>query len=140
EPDIGALQAAVPKPKPKDKAAPTKQGHVVVKDIAIEDPETVARKKVLADMIAAMQKADEEGCFGTGTTACDWSPKLFARAVRNTFTDEQDAAFESCQAFTKGSIANVENLNVPFVDDPKYPQFRCVIQSDSTITAKELDD
>src|SRR5690606_8302267 len=48
--------------------------------------------------------------------------------------------FEACQAFTKGSIANVKNLYVPFVDDPAYPQFRCVIESGSTITAKQLED
>lgn len=140
---IGALQAASLNPKPIDKLAPKpapKKTPTAVKDIAIEDPETVQRKKVLAEMRELMDKADDEGCFEAGTTACDWSPKLFSNAVRNTFADEQDAAFEQCQAFTKGSIANIKNLNVPFVDDPKYPQLTCVLQTDGSITAKELDD
>ncbi len=140
---LGSFKAASLNPKPIDKVAPKPAPSKlpgVVKEIAIENPETVQRKKVLAGMIELMDQADDEGCFETGTTACDWSPKLFSTSVRNTFADEQDAAFEQCQSFTKGSIANVKNLKIPFVDDPKYPQLTCILETDGQITAKELDD
>ncbi len=140
---LGSFKAASLSPKPVDKLAPKPAPSKLpsaVKDIAIENPETVQRKKVLAEMIALMDQANDEGCFETGTTACDWSPKLFSSAVRNTFADEQDAAFEQCQSFTKGSIANIKNLNVPFVVDPKHPLLQCVVTTDGQITAKELDD
>lgn len=145
-PTIDALQAADLNKGPK-KLAPNSGAGTgggknpgVAVDLTIEDPETVQRKKVLADMIALMEKGDDEGCFDSGTTACDWSPKLFSVQVRNTFADDQDAAFERCNAFTKGSIGAIKNLNIPVVADPKYPQLACSIVSDGDITAKELDD
>lgn len=127
--DLG-LKAAPSGPKP-----PVHQG-----DIAIEDPETVQRKRVLADMLAILEKADDEGCLEEGITGCDWSPKLFARAIRNTYADAQDKAFESCQALTKGSIENAKNLNLVYVDDKDYPQFACSIKTGDKITAQQLDD
>lgn len=113
-----------------------------VGDIAIEDPETVQRKRVLADMVAILEKADDEGCLDDGITACDWSPKLFARAIRNKFADQQDKTFESCMALTKGSIANTKNLHLVYVEDsdPKYTKFNCRIDTGDKITAQQLDE
>lgn len=111
-------------------------------DLAIENPETVQRRTVLAGLVDIMEKADEEGCFDAGPntyTACDWSPKMFANAVRNTYADEQDAAFEWCMEFTKGSPKNAQNVDEVFVDDPNYEQFHCSIKTGPTITSAELD-
>ncbi|MBX3229161.1 MAG: hypothetical protein KIT84_02410 [Labilithrix sp.] len=149
-PSIGSLQAAglgggdkpLAKAPPPKKPGPTP---AAAGNLAIEKPETVLRRAVLADMIEIMERADEEGCFDAAPnsyTACDWSPKLFARAVRNTYADEQDAAYEQCMAFTKGSIANAKNVDKEFVedDDPAYDEFKCRITSGDTITAAKLDD
>lgn len=130
----GGSKLAVPKgsgPKPTP---------AIDLELTSEPPETVQRKKVLADMLDLMERADEEGCFDTGRTPCDWSPKFFTRVVRNTFADEQDAAFSDCNEFSKGALGNLKNLNVTFVDDAKYPQFACAVKSGPQITGKQVDD
>ena len=141
---LGALQAGGLGGKvdklatPNGPAGAKKPG--VVNDIASEPVETVQRKKVLSEMLDLMQEADAEGCFDTGRTPCDWSPKLFATAVRNTFSNQQDAAFALCNEFSKGSVQNLKNLDKKFVDDKAYPQFACGVKTGPSVTAKNVDD
>jgi len=145
---VGGFQAAPPAPKPANTIiaqppapppAPTLPAPLDLPISNNNSQETFARRKVLKAMMDLMDEANEEGCFEPGMTACDWSPKLFSSAVRNTFADEQDAAFEKCQSFTAGSVQNVKQLNVPFVDDDDYPEYECIITSESTITAVQLE-
>ena len=143
---VGGFQAAPPAPQPANTiiAQPQPPPPSLPQQPSFpinnnHSQETVARRKVLQEMMDLMDQANEEGCFEPGMTACDWSPKLFVNAVRNTFADEQDADFEKCESFTGGSIQYVKNLNVSFVDDVAYPEYECIITSGSTITAQELD-
>jgi hypothetical protein len=103
------------------------------------ESETVLRRRLVTEMLELLDRADDEGCLDKGLTACDWSPKYFATTVANDFSDEQDRAFSDCNAFTGGNFQKLKNLNLPFVDDPAYPQFRCVVKTGATLTAQQYD-
>ncbi len=104
-----------------------------------EESETVLRRRLVTDLLELLDRADDEGCLEPGVTACDWSPKYFAATVANDFSDEQDRAFSECNAFTGGAFQKLKNLDVKFVDDPKFPAYRCVVKTGSTITASQYE-
>ncbi len=97
--------------------------------------ETMARRRVLSEIVGLLVEGAEAGCIAEGMTPCDYSPAAFARRVRNDFVDEQDALLDQCDDFVGGQFSNILNLDIPFVDDPEYPLLNCTVHTGPTITA-----
>lgn len=106
-------------------------------DVQQVDIETLQRRAVLEELVEIIRRADNEGCLEDGATPCDWSPKSFVLKAMRDYSAQEDARYEWCQAFTGGNLANVLNLNLVVV---AHPQFYCAITTQSTITAKGLED
>ena len=106
----------------------------------VEASETVLRRRIVTELLDLLDRADDEGCLEKGLTACDWSPKLFASITANDYSDEQDRAFSDCNSFTAENFQLVKNLNHPFVNDPAYPQYTCIVKTGPTITAQQFDE
>lgn len=50
----------------------------------------------LNELRSILLKADDQGCFEQGQTACDWSAKLFARDLRSRLTQRQESDYRTC--------------------------------------------
>lgn len=111
---------------------PAQQGQ----NIAIENPETVVRRRLLEEFVAVIARADAEGCLAGGPTACDWSPREFAERIFFDFSPQEDALYAWCQDFSGGQLSNLLNLNIVFVS---HPQFYCKVQTGPTLTAAQLE-
>ena len=107
--------------------------------LAIEDPETVIRRRILDDMIAVLGVANTYGCLNGTDSPCDWSPARFGQVLLNNFGPQQDLAMDRCMDFTAGNLQNVLNRSFSFVDDPEYPDFACSVTTGSSITGIGLD-
>jgi hypothetical protein len=71
------------------------------RDAAAEGPEILeALEAVDRRMAALVTLFDDAGCLAAAPTACDWSPRWFAKALSNQFVADRDAAYRTCIART----------------------------------------
>jgi hypothetical protein len=127
-----------------DVVRPTRRGRGVgpvqgPSQLAIPDPETVVRQRILDELLEVLTLANQYGCLNGGDSPCDWSTARFAQVLYNDFGAGQDRALDECNAFTGGNLQNVLNLDFAFIDDPEYPEFDCRVTTGSTITAVGLE-
>lgn len=103
--------------------------------IAVVDPETLVRQRILDEMLSILTDANAEGCLSGTDSACDWSTARFAAALQNNFGAAQDRTIAECNDFTGGNLQNILELDLPLVDDDEYPEFNCRITTGTSITA-----
>lgn len=102
----------------------------------IPDPETVVRKQILDELIEILTTANTHGCLSGEDAPCDWSTERFARIVLDDVGAHQDRELQRCNAFSAGNLQNVLRLNVPFVDDPDYPEYACSISAAASLPSR----
>ncbi len=117
--------------------------------IELPPPENLIRKRILEEILALYLRAAEIGCLEEGLTPCDWSPKLFARAVLHRFTAEREAAYDLCNEYVPmGEVNRLHNLSIDFIDEPPtLPNgelnplaiYDCGVYTGSKITADRLE-
>lgn len=134
-----AVPAAVPPPG---------QRPLQLQAIELPPPENVIRKRILEEIIALYLRASELGCLEEGLTPCDWSTKLFARAVLHRFAAEREAAYDSCNEYVPGGdITQLHNLSIEFIDEPELIDgeynplsfYNCALYTGSKITGDRLE-
>jgi len=147
--NAGLLPAAPVPPGPHRgighfNSAPPRQGRPSAQflapvQLAIPNPETVVRRRILDELTEVLAIANSYGCLNGSDSPCDWSTRRFLGALNNDYGANQDAALAECNAFTNGNLQNILRLDVTFVDDPEYPQFNCSISTGNTITALQFE-
>lgn len=105
-------------------------------NFAIENPETVVRRRILEELVEVIARADLEGCLESWPSACDWSPREFTERILFDFGPQEDELYAWCQDFSGGQLSNLLNLNIVFVE---HPQFYCKVQTGPTLTAAQLE-
>lgn len=98
------------------------------------------RNMVAEEMAGLMREANELGCFESGTTPCDWSPKLFASRIADQYAGAMEEAYMTCvsKVPNANNFASLKNLTLD--TEAMTEEFSYQVQGDFTVSTRALEN